>query len=250
MTKSFSYDGAILGAGIGGYVAAIRLSQLGKKVVLIEKDKLGGMCLNWGCIPTKSLIATTDLLKKMKGSAKFGIYTKNIEIDFEKIIIRVNNIVKRLLRGVNSLIRKNNIFLIEGEGKILSKNKLFVKKKDGNKIIIKAENIIIATGTEDPRPYYTEIDQKKVLTAQGVLSLKKPPKNLTIIGGNTFGIEFAKIFKALGSDVQILNATSRLLSTLDKDLSFYYERILKKDEIQVFNNVKVKFLKFKQNGRN
>ncbi len=249
MAKPSSYDVAVIGSGIGGYVSAIRASQLGKRVVLIEKDKIGGTCANWGCIPTKSLLATTNLLRKIRRAEDFGIHAENITIDLKKAIERKDAVVSRLVGGIDFLIRKNNITLVKGQATFLSRNKLRVERVDGTEETLDAENIVIAAGAEEPKPPYATIDEEKILSSKGALRLEQVPKSLTIIGGGVIGIEFAQMFKALGSEVRILEASESILPTLDTDLSRFYQRQLKKEGIEVNLNTEVKSVRVKPNGR-
>ena len=249
MASSCKYDAVVIGAGIGGYVSAIRLAQLGKKVALIEKERLGGMCLNWGCIPTKTLLATADLLGKVRQSEEFGVTLGDIGIDFQKVMARKDAVVDRLIRGVQFLVKKNKIQLVEGEGKILSKNQIRVHRADGSEEIIDAENIVIATGSEEARPSYAEIDEEKILTAKRALRLRKAPESLAVIGGDVVGIEFAVIFNALGTNVKILEASPNLLPALDKDIGRDYKGILKKKGIEVHLNTEVRSVEIELNGR-
>lgn len=249
MSGSDQYDAVVIGAGIGGYVSAIRLAQLGKKVALIEKDKLGGICLNWGCVPTKALLATANFLSKVKRSEEFGVRLGEVAIDFEKIAARKDSIVNRLVEGVQFLIRKNKIQFVKGKGTILSKHQVHVIKTDGSEETVEAENIIVASGSEEPKSAYAEIDEERILTTRKALGLKKCPKSLAIIGGDIIGIEFAVIFNALGADVKVLEAAPDLLPELDKDTGRNYHRILKKKGIDVHLNTEVRSVKAKPNGK-
>jgi len=249
MAGPFSYDVAVIGAGIGGYVAAIRSSQLGKKVALIEKDKLGGTCLNWGCIPTKTLLATANLINEVKRPEETGIHAENVTIDFERIRARKDAVISRLVDGVNFLIRKNNIQLVPGKGTIVSKNHILIQKANGAEETIEAKNIVIAVGSEEPKPGYAEIDEERILSTRGALAIKDIPKSLAVIGGDIMGIEFAYIFKAFGSDVKIFEEASSLLPTLDSELGRTYQRILKKNDIEVHVATEVKSAKARLNGK-
>jgi len=245
MVEPSRYDVAVIGAGIGGYVSAIRLAQLGKKVALIEKDRLGGTCLNWGCIPTKALLVTADLLSKVKWSEEFGVHIEKVTIDFEKVTARKDAVVNRLTEGVRFLVKKNNISLIKGKGTILSKNQVHVLRADGSEETLEARNIVIATGSEERKTSYAEIDEERVLTTKGALRLRESPKSLAVIGGDIVGIEFAVIFNALGSDVKVLEAAPNLLPRLDKDVGTTYLRILRKKGIEVFLDTVVRSVNVK-----
>jgi dihydrolipoamide dehydrogenase len=249
MGGSSQYDVAVIGAGVGGYVSAIRSAQLGKKVVLIEKDRLGGICLNWGCIPTKALLATADLLNRAKSSEEFGVHIENVAIDFEKVMARKDIVVNQLVKGVQFLLKKNKINPIEGRGTILSKNQIHVLRPDSSEETVEVENIIIATGSDEPIPSYAEIDKERILTSKGALELKQTPKSLAVIGGDAIGVEFAVIFNAYGANVKILEAAANLLPKLDKDIGRTYQRILKRKGIGIYVSTKARSVRAKTNGK-
>jgi dihydrolipoamide dehydrogenase len=233
MTGYVEYDVAVIGAGIGGYVAAIRSSQLGKKVALIEKADIGGTCLNRGCIPTEALLATADLLEKISKAEEFGIKVGNVAVDFGKVVGRKDDVVNRLVKGVQYLIRKNKIALITGQGTIISRNQIHIAKPGGEEEKIAAKSIIIATGSQEPKPSFANIDEKTVLSTRGALALKKCPRSLAVIGGDVMGVEFAIMFNAFGAKVKIFEA-SHLFPALDMEIGRNYERILKKKGIEVY----------------
>jgi dihydrolipoamide dehydrogenase len=249
MIEPMEYDVAVIGSGIGGYVAAIRSSQLGKKVALIEKADIGGTCLNRGCIPVEALLATADLLEKIFKAEEFGIKVGNVAFDFDKIMERKDAVVRRLVKGVQFLIRKNKITLIAGQGTIISKNQICINNPSGEEEKISAKNIIIATGSREPKPSFVEVDEKKVLTTKGALMLKECPRSLAVVGGDVMGVEFAIMFKAFGANVQILEGAPYLLSTLDVEIGKNYERILKKKGIEVHVNTTIRSVKLQSEGK-
>ena len=249
MTDLPQYDVAVIGAGIGGYVSAIRSAQLGKTVVLIEKDAVGGTCTNRGCIPTKTLLATAALLNKIAKAEELGVNISGLKIDFEKVMARKDAVVNRLIQGVEFLIKKNKVTLFKGKASLASRNQILVKKSTGGEETIAAENIIIATGSEEPKPSYAIVDEDKILTSKGALNLKKCPQSLAVIGGNIIGVEFAAIFKALGADVKIFESASSLLPMIDADIGRNYERILRKKGIEIYTNASVKSVKIETNGK-
>ena len=249
MTDLPQYDVAVIGAGIGGYVSAIRSAQLGKTVVLIEKDAVGGTCTNRGCIPTKTLLATAALLNKIAKAEELGVNISGLKIDFEKVMARKDAVVNRLVQGVEFLIKKNKVTLFKGKASLASRNQILVKKSTGGEETIAAENIIIATGSEEPKPSYAIVDEDKILTSKGALNLKKCPQSLAVIGGNIIGVEFAAIFKALGADVKIFESASSLLPMIDADIGRNYERILRKKGIEIYTNASVKSVKIETNGK-
>ncbi|KUK72344.1 MAG: Dihydrolipoamide dehydrogenase, partial [Clostridiales bacterium 38_11] len=192
----------ILGGGPGGYVAAIQAAHLGAQVTLVEKQYIGGTCLNVGCIPTKVLLNTTDLYHTIKKEGKkIGLKADNLSVDWHKLLERKTKIVKSLVGGVETVMVSNGIEVIFGEGKFTSKNQLEVIKKDGTKNTIDFDKAIIATGSESVIPPIPGIDGKNILTSNEILSLEKLPKSLCIVGGGVIGCEFASLFSRLGVTV-------------------------------------------------
>ncbi len=246
---NLKYDVAVIGAGIGGYVSAIRCAQLGKSVVLFEKDIVGGTCANRGCIPTKTLLATASLLNKIFNAAELGVNIRKTEIDFEKIMARKDAVVTRLVQGVEYLIKKNKVTLIKGKASFISENQILVEKSTGEEEIFTAEHIIVASGSEEPKPSYTVVDEEKILTSRGALNLRECPKSLAVIGGGVFGVEFASFFKMLGTNVKIFESSQNLLPTFDVDISRNYERILRKKAIEIYTKASVKSVKTGANGK-
>lgn len=209
-------DVAIIGGGPGGYVSAIRAAQLGASVVLIEKDKLGGTCLNYGCIPTKSFVKSSHLYDEMKKCSEFGIKTDQIDIQLEKIVERKNEVVSNLTGGIKHLLEHWQIKYIKGEAKV-SKDIITV---NNNKIdaTIKAKNIIIAAGASPAKLNVPGADLQSVLTNEEILELKSIPKTLTVIGGGVIGMEFAFIFNSFGCKVTVVEYMDNILSSLDDDI--------------------------------
>jgi dihydrolipoamide dehydrogenase len=180
---SDNYDIAVLGGGPGGYVAAIRAGQLGAKVACIESDNLGGVCLNWGCIPTKTMIATASLYKKMKNAASFGLKLEGqVTVDFEAMMARKNKIVSDLVKGVSDLFDQHQVALYRGRGKLKSKNELIIEKADGTVEEIGAKNIIIATGSRPLNIPAFPLDGEYILSSNDMVTLSEVPKSLLIIG--------------------------------------------------------------------
>lgn len=234
-----SYDIAIIGAGPGGYVAAIRAAQLGARVALIEKEEVGGVCLNRGCIPTKTIIASVNKLRAVKNSAAFGInISGEIAVDFFKIIERKNSVVQGLVKGIQQLIKANKIDLIKGHAHFKPDRSLFV---DDTKI--DAANIILATGSGWRRISGLEYDSKFVLTSDDILNLDKVPASICILGGGVIGCEFASILSALGSTVTIVEAMQNILPSEDEATSKYLLRCFKKQGITVLTGTTVEEVK-------
>lgn len=235
------YDIAILGGGPGGYVAAIRAGQLGFKTVVIDKDNLGGICLNWGCIPTKSLIKNAEMYDNVKNHAKdFGITVENVSIDFTKVIKRSRDISDRITKNVELLIKKNKIDRIRGFGKLVSKNKIDIFD-NANALIdsVTADKIIIATGAHPKVFPSIPVDRKSIITSTEAMNLEKQPKELIVIGAGAIGVEFAYFYNVIGTKVTIIEMLDNILPIEDKEVSQTLERLFKKRGIDLYTSTKV-----------
>ncbi|XMB86811.1 dihydrolipoyl dehydrogenase [Mycoplasmatota bacterium WC44] len=210
-------DVVVVGGGPGGYVAAIRAAQLGLNTVLIEKDKLGGTCLNYGCIPTKALVQSTSVLENVKRSNHYGFSVDNLSIDFGRVIERKDEVVEQLVSGINGLMDKHSIRVIKGEAVASDKETLTVKTKKIN-ATVKFNKMILALGASPTIIPIEGANLSQVLTSKEILELKEIPKSLTIIGGGIIGMEIAFIYNALGSDVSVIEYLPRILSCLDSDV--------------------------------
>lgn len=240
---------AILGAGPGGYVAAIKAAQLGAQVTVIEDTEVGGTCLNKGCIPTKTLLATTELIRKMKNSTEFGIeIAGQVTPNLPKIMERKNKVVSTQVRGIRSLFKSWGISLIEGRGMIVNPEKIEVQKRDGTTDIVGSDRIIIATGSRPAQLPLFPFDGEHILSSDDALTMKSVPKTLIIIGAGVVGCEFAFIFSDLGVDITMLEIMPRALSTEDPEISETLERELKKKKIKLMTGVKVTGVQGKHDG--
>ncbi|MGO5053324.1 dihydrolipoyl dehydrogenase [Lachnospiraceae bacterium LCP25S3_G4] len=229
------FDLIVIGAGPGGYVAAIKAAHLGKKVGLIEARELGGTCLNRGCIPTKTLIHAVELLEQLKDSKRAGIRVEHVTYDFEIMHDRKREVVEQLKTGIQGLMKANHITVIEGKGIIEQKGIVSVKERK-----YYADNILIATGSKPLLPPIKGLDLDGVVTSDELLEGKGiDTKKLIIIGGGVIGVEFASIYRALGCEVTIIEAMDRILPTLDKEISQNLSMILKKKGIQIFTGARV-----------
>ncbi|MCS7120271.1 MAG: dihydrolipoyl dehydrogenase [Nitrososphaerota archaeon] len=231
------FDVAVIGAGIGGYVAAIRAAQLQRSVALIEREKVGGTCLNWGCIPTKTMLSIINLFETAKNFGDLGLRMEGI--DLGKAAERKDAVVNRLSSGVHYLIKKNSIKLIEGKGTIKSRDTIQVSTSNGKEETIRAKNIVIATGSNDARPPEFRVDEKSVLTSRSALSIRECPESLAVIGGSIIGIEMAVIFNGLGSKVKIIESAASILPSFDREIGAAYQRILRRKGIDVVTGSKV-----------
>ena len=229
---SEQYDVAIIGGGPGGYVAAIKASQLGLKPVLIEREHLGGICLNWGCIPTKALLRSAEIFTTIKHAADFGITVENPGFDFEKIIKRSRDVSKKLTSGIGFLMKKHKVTVIEGQASLKDKSTLSVKTADGNQEIT-AKNIIIATGARARPLPGLEKDGKFIWTYKEALLPDEMPARLCVIGSGAIGVEFANFFNALGSKVTIVEMADRITPAEDEEISAMAEKAFKKAGITI-----------------
>jgi dihydrolipoamide dehydrogenase len=237
------YDLTVIGGGPGGYVAAIRASQLGMKVGLVERDRLGGICLNWGCVPLKALIRSAELFRSFKKSQEFGISHDGLSYDFSKIIARSRGIASRISKGVEYLMKKNNIETIYGTAKLTDKNSIEVVKNGEITEIIKSNNIILATGGRPRSIPGVAIDRKKIITSTEAMSLLGQPKSMIIVGGGAIGVEFAFFYNSFGTKVTIIEMLSSILPNEDRELTKILESSLGKSGIDIFTNTKVESVK-------
>jgi dihydrolipoamide dehydrogenase len=210
-----NFDVVVLGGGPGGYVAAIRAAQLGRKTAVIEKEYLGGVCLNWGCVPTKALLNSAELYQKMLHAEAYGIKAQNIEFNIEKIVKRSRSVSSKLVDGITRLLKKNKVTLIKGEAKFENPKQLII---DG-KTQVKAKNIIIATGARARILDGFEPNGKNIWTYKEALVPKSMPKSMVVVGSSAIGIEFSCFYNALGADVTVLEAKERILPAEDEEIS-------------------------------
>ncbi len=235
-----AYDVIVLGSGPGGYPAAIRASQLGKKVAIIEKESLGGVCLNWGCIPTKALLKSANVYEYAKHAASYGIKVENPSHDFDGVIKRSRGVADKMSKGVQFLMKKNKIDVIMGYGKLLAPTKLEVTAADGSKQIIEAKNIIIATGGRARQLPTMPIDGKKILGYREAMVLPSPqPKTMIICGSGAIGSEFAYFYNTMGTKVTVVEFMPRIVPVEDEDISKELEKQFKRQGIEIMTNSEV-----------
>lgn len=231
---------AVIGGGPGGYVAAIKAAMLGAEVTVIEKRKVGGTCLNVGCIPTKALLASSSLISSIKEAKDFGIHINGeVESNFDDIMNRKNKVVSQLISGIEFLFEKRGIKLVNGFGKLVDENKIEVNKEDGSKELVEADKIILANGSQPVILPMFPYDGDKIITSDEALNLKDVPKSLLIVGGGVIGCEFGQFFRALGTEVTIVEMFDQLLPLEDKDVAKQLQRQFKKDKIKVMTGVKI-----------
>ena len=235
---SKKYDLIVLGSGPGGYVTAIRASQLGLKTAIVEKESLGGVCLNWGCIPTKALLKSAQVFEYLKKADTYGLKIKDFDKDFDAVVKRSRDVADGMSKGVNFLMKKNKIEVINGYGKI-KPNKVVSVEINGTEEDFEADNIIIATGGRSRVIDSIPQDGKKIIGYREAMTLKKQPKKMIIVGSGAIGIEFAYFYNSMGTEVQIIEYMDRILPVEDKDISNQLNKTFKKSGINILTNSEV-----------
>jgi len=233
------YDIIIIGSGPGGYVTAIRASQLGFKTAIVEKESLGGICLNWGCIPTKALLKSAQVYDYLKHVDEYGLKAEAIDKDFDAVIQRSRNVADGMSKGVQFLMKKNKIDIIDGFGKIKTGKKVDVTSEDGKVTEYSAENIIIATGARSRELPNLPQDGKKVIGYRQAMTLPSQPKSMIVVGSGAIGVEFAHFYNTMGTEVTIVEYMPNIVPVEDKDISKQFERSFKKSVIKIMTNSSV-----------
>jgi dihydrolipoamide dehydrogenase len=233
------YDVIVIGSGPGGYVTAIRASQLGFKTAVVEKESLGGVCLNWGCIPTKALLKSAQVYEYLKHVDQYGLKAEAIDKDFEAVIKRSRGVADGMSKGVQFLMKKNKIDVIEGFGKIKTGKKVGVTDADGKITEYSADHIIIATGARSRELPSLPQDGKKVIGYRQAMTLPSQPKSMIVVGSGAIGVEFASFYNSMGTDVTIVEFQPNIVPVEDKDVSKQFERSFKKAGIKIMTNSSV-----------
>jgi dihydrolipoamide dehydrogenase len=234
-----AYDVIVLGSGPGGYPAAIRASQLGLKVAIVEKESLGGVCLNWGCIPTKALLKSAQVYEYLKHSADYGIQSTGVSHDFSAVIKRSRGVADKMSKGVQFLMKKNKIDVIMGFGKIAGKGKLEVTGADGNKQIVEGKYIVIATGARSRQLPAMPIDGKKIIGYREAMVLPQQPNSMIVVGSGAIGVEFADFYNSMGTKVTIVEFMPRVVPVEDEEISKELEKHLKRKDITIMTSAEV-----------
>ncbi len=243
-----TYDLIVLGSGPGGYPAAIRASQLGKKVAIVERESLGGICLNWGCIPTKALIKSAEVFEYAKHAADYGIEINDPKHNFGNIIKRSRGVADKMNKGIQFLMKKNKIDVVMGNGKLIAANKLEVTANDGKKQVLEAKNIIIATGARARELPALKLDGKKVVGYRDAMNLPDQPKSMIIVGSGAIGTEFAYFYNSIGTKVTIVEFLPRIVPVEDEEISKELEKSFKKQGIAIMVNSEVTKVDTSGNG--
>ncbi len=233
------FDVIVLGSGPGGYVTAIRASQLGLKTAVVEKESLGGVCLNWGCIPTKALLKSANVFEYIKHAADYGIEVKDSNINFDNIVKRSRDVANGMSKGVQFLMKKNKIEVVMGTGKVKPGKAIEVTAEDGSKKTITAKHIIIATGARSRSLPSMPQDGKKIIGYREAMTLKEMPKKMVIVGSGAIGSEFAYFYNAMGTDVTLVEYMDNIVPVEDEDISKQLGRSFKKAGINVMTNAEV-----------
>lgn len=239
MAENKSFQLVVIGGGPGGYVAAIRAAQLGLSVAVVEKERMGGVCLNWGCIPTKALLESAHVLEHLKKAEQFGLVASNVSADFEKVVKRSRAVSDQMAKGVEFLMKKNNVTVLPGTATFKTSKILDVKPESGEAYTVSADYFIIATGAKNKPLPFLPFDGKLVLSAREAMVEPKAPARLAIIGAGAIGVEFADFYATMGSKVTMIEFQEHLLPNEDHEISTILEKSFKKRSIEQFLNTGV-----------
>ncbi|MBS9525013.1 dihydrolipoyl dehydrogenase [Litoribacter alkaliphilus] len=246
--SSTKFDVIVVGSGPGGYVAAIRASQLGLKTAVVEAAELGGICLNWGCIPTKALLKSAQVFEYINHAADYGIKVSEASADFEGMVKRSRGVADGMSKGIQFLLKKNKIEQLLGWGKVKPGKKVEVEAKDGNKTTYSADHIIIATGARSRELPALKIDNEKIIGYRKAMTLEKQPKKMVVVGSGAIGVEFAYFYNALGTEVTIVEFMDRIVPVEDEEVSKALEKNFKKAGIKIMTSSEVTAVDTKGEG--
>jgi dihydrolipoamide dehydrogenase len=241
-TKSM-YDVAIIGGGPGGYVAAIRAAQLGGKVALIEQQHLGGVCLNDGCIPTKTLLRASELIKLARTASSFGIFFESPRVDFSQLMNHKEDVIHKLQSGISKLLKKNQVDVIQGKGKITGQNRIEIQLDDNKLESLEAKNIIVATGSRPNQPPIPGLMEAEPITSNEALNKIEFPRSIAIIGAGAIGCEFSAIYASFGVEVLLIESANHILPDTDPDVAKYLNQSLKKEGVRILTAAQVTQIK-------
>jgi dihydrolipoamide dehydrogenase len=236
---ALQFDLVVVGSGPGGYVAAIRASQLGLKVGVIERESLGGICLNWGCIPTKALLKSAQVFEYLNHAAEYGLKADGVGYDFGAVIKRSRGVAEGMSKGINFLFKKNKIEAIMGTGKLLAPGKVEVTKADGSKETVEAKSIILATGARARELPALPIDNQKIIGYRKAMAMEQLPKRLVVVGSGAIGVEFAYFYRTMGSEVTVVEYLPRIVPVEDEEVSRQMEKSFRKIGVNVLTSAEV-----------
>ncbi|NDC78577.1 MAG: dihydrolipoyl dehydrogenase [Chitinophagia bacterium] len=243
-----AYDVIVLGSGPGGYPAAIRASQLGLKVAIIEKESLGGVCLNWGCIPTKALLKSAQVYEYLKHSADYGIQSTGVQHDFGAVVKRSRGVADKMSKGVQFLMKKNRIDVVMGYGKVAGKGKVQVTGADGKEQTVEGRYVIIATGARSRQLPSMPIDGKKIIGYREAMVLPEQPKSMIVVGSGAIGVEFADFYNSMGTKVTVVEFMPRIVPVEDEDISKELEKQFRKKGVTIMTSSEVTSVDTSGNG--
>ncbi|MCL5247429.1 dihydrolipoyl dehydrogenase [Cellulophaga sp. 20_2_10] len=243
-----NFDVIVLGSGPGGYVTAIRASQLGLKTAIVEKESLGGVCLNWGCIPTKALIKSAQVFEYLKHASDYGLNAENVDKDFGAIVNRSRNVADGMSKGVQFLMKKNKIEVIKGYGTLKAGKKVSVKDEDGKETEYSADHVIVATGARSRELPSLPQDGKKIIGYREAMSLKEQPKKMVVVGSGAIGMEFAYFYNSIGTEVTVVEYLPNIVPVEDQDISKQLERSFKKAGVTIKTSSEVTKVDTSGNG--
>lgn len=233
------YDVIVIGSGPGGYVAAIRAAQLGFKTAVVERENLGGICLNWGCIPTKALLKSAEVMDYLNHAEEYGLKASRVSHDFSKVIQRSRGAAEKMSKGVDFLLRKNKVDVLEGHGKLSPDKRVVVTGGDGASVSYEAKHIILATGARSRNLPHMQIDGKKIIGYREAMTLPKQPKKMIVVGSGAIGMEFAYFYHNMGTEVVVIEFMDKILPREDADVSKLMARIYKKKGMTIMTSSEV-----------
>ena len=239
MSDSTSFDLVVIGGGPGGYVAAIRAAQLGLKTAVVEREHLGGVCLNWGCIPTKALLRTSEISHLLHHLDEFGFSADHISYDLPKVVKRSRAIAKQLSSGVTHLLKKNKVPVFEGQGRLAGKGQVAVAMKDGKTVTLQAPSIVIAAGARARQLPGLETDGTLVWSYREAMVPPAMPRRLLVVGSGAIGIEFASFYRNMGAEVTVVEVVDRILPAEDEEISLFARKAFERQGIRILTNAKV-----------
>jgi len=243
-----TYDVTIIGGGPGGYVAAIRAAQLDLKVALVEKEHLGGVCLNWGCIPTKALLRNAEVISLLGRGKEFGFTVSGVEADFGAAVDRSRKVSQRLVKGVGLLMRKNGVEVVEGTGTLKAPNQVEVALNEGGTRTLETHNVIVATGGQARTIPGIEVDGERVMTYREAIVLRKLPASMVVVGAGPIGMEFAHVWRSYGADVTVVEMLPHAVPLEDEEISKEIERAFKRRKVKLLTSTRVEGVETTDDG--